>query len=166
MAAAPSSKPSAAQSDFRRRTVLPSTLHNLRVSSSPAAGSAGALGEGLTSDEYLDKVEEELNRRVDADVESLVDGMRELVGLAKIDALHPPHPSITSQRALASQLRTEQMLRSAHSLLGLAHSLELLHLFGDGAAGTAVRETRERELRGEIERLKVRAAELAGGGEA
>ncbi|GAA5870657.1 hypothetical protein JCM8547_005022 [Rhodosporidiobolus lusitaniae] len=156
-----SSSPSTAprpQTDVRQRgrTVLPSTLSNLRTN-------AHRADADLSSDEYLDKVEEELNRRVDGDVEALVDGMRELVGLARIDPAHPPHPSTSAHNALSSRLRTEQMLRSAHSLLSLAHTLKLLHLFGDQEAGVKVREGREKELREEIEGLKRRAGELAGG---
>ncbi|GAA5973933.1 hypothetical protein JCM11641_001228 [Rhodosporidiobolus odoratus] len=153
--AAPPAKP-AHQTDFRRRAVLPSTLSSLRAN--PSASAAGAE---VTSEEYLDRIEEELNRRVDGDVEQLVEGMRELVGLARVDPLHPPHPSTSAHRALATKLRTEQMLKSAHSLLNLAHTLKLLHLFGDQAAGRQVKESREKELVEEIEGLKRRAAELA-----
>ncbi|GAA6004628.1 uncharacterized protein JCM10292_005697 [Rhodotorula paludigena] len=148
--------PSARQTDFRRRTVLPSTLQNLRTTTSQTS----ALE--LTSDEYLDRVEEELNSVVDKETDSLVDGMRELVALARLDPARPPHPSASSHRALASQLRTEHMLRSAQSLLSLAHTLKLLHLFGDGQAGELAREKRDKELRDEIAQLKARARELAG----
>jgi len=55
------------------------------------------------------------------------------------------------------------MLRSAQSLLALAHTLKLLHLFGDGEAGHVAREAREKDLVADIERLKARVSELAGG---
>lgn len=64
------------QTDVRRRTVLPSTLNNLR--------NTAASGLDLTSDEYLDKQEEELNRVVDQNVEQLVEGMKDLVALARV----------------------------------------------------------------------------------
>ncbi|BGP35494.1 hypothetical protein JCM10296v2_007332 [Rhodotorula toruloides] len=144
------------QTDFRRRTLLPSTLNNLR--------NATSSGLDLTSDEYLDKQEEELNRVVDQNVEQLVEGMKDLVALARIDPAHPPHPSASAHCAFTSSLKTQQMLRSAHALLGLANTLKLLHLFGDQQAGDEVRERRERELRDEIARLKQRASELAGEG--
>ncbi|GAA5908883.1 hypothetical protein JCM8208_005608 [Rhodotorula glutinis] len=142
------------QTDFRRRTVLPSTQRNL--------GQGAAPGLDLSSDEYLDRIEEELNRRVDTDTTSLVDGMRDLVGLSTLDPSNPPHPSASSHRALSSQLKTEHMLRSAQSLLALAHTLKLLHLFGDGEAGHVAREQRDKELVDDIERLKARVRELAG----
>ncbi|BGP43609.1 hypothetical protein JCM10450v2_007783 [Rhodotorula kratochvilovae] len=129
------------QTDFRRRTVLPSTHHNLRTGTNTHGDALD-----LPSDEYLDRIEEELNRRVDADAQSLVDGMRDLVALAR--------------------LKTEQMLRSAQSLLALAHTLKLLHLFGDGQAGEHARETRAGELTREIAALKQRVRELAGEGAA
>lgn len=53
------------------------------------------------------------------------------------------------------------MLGSAHSLLGLAHTLKLLHLFGDEEAGVQVQEKRSTELRSEIARLRARLQELA-----
>ncbi|GAA5834603.1 hypothetical protein JCM11251_007051 [Rhodosporidiobolus azoricus] len=168
----PSSRPPAkapVQTDVRsRRAVPPSTLQNLRLNSTTGGGAGGA-GRGeldLTSDEYLDKVEEELNRRVDADVDSLVEGMKELVHLARLPppAQGLPHPSQPSHSSLSSTLRTQSMIRSAHSLLSLAHNLKLLHLFGDAEAGSSAREAKEERLTGEIARLKTGAAELAGGG--
>lgn len=37
------------------------------------------------SDEYLDSIEEEWNKKVDSEVETLVDGMVDLVGLASVN---------------------------------------------------------------------------------
>ncbi|GAA6020572.1 hypothetical protein JCM10207_008672 [Rhodosporidiobolus poonsookiae] len=150
------SAPPPRQTDVRRRTLLPSVQRNY-------SNTANNSTLELPSDEYLDRIEEDLNRKVDGHVEALVDGMKELVGLARLDPSPPPHPSSSAHRALASRLRTEQMLRSAHSLLALAHQLKLLHLFGDGEAGDKTREARETELMEEIEALKRRAGELQGG---
>lgn len=73
---------SAPQTDVRKRTVLPSTLQNMRGA---GGGGQGGAGQGdLSSDEYLDRQEEELNRRVDVHVDQLVHGMQDLVGLAKV----------------------------------------------------------------------------------
>ncbi|GAA6034675.1 hypothetical protein JCM8097_001111 [Rhodosporidiobolus ruineniae] len=164
--APPSSTPSrtALQTDVRRRTVLPSTLSNLRSASSAGSGGRGELD--LPSDEYLDKVEEELNRRVDRDVEVLVDGLRDLVALAKLPPPTAPQPpsSHPHQAHLSAPLRTESMLKAAHDLVALAGQLKLLHLFGDGQAGAESREEAERRLSGEIAALKARAAALGAGG--
>lgn len=74
------SAPRKVESDVRRRTVLQATLG--------AAGptNAAAVAEP-SSEEYLDQLEEALNRRVDGDVEALVTGLAELVGLAKVRPL-------------------------------------------------------------------------------
>ena len=37
-----------------------------------------------TSDQYLDAVEEEWNKRVDTEIETLVDGMADIVSLASV----------------------------------------------------------------------------------
>lgn len=76
--------------DVRRRTVLPTTLQNMHN----AAVAGAAAGNELASEEHLDAIEEELNRKVDADTEVLVEGMAELVKMSKVSpcssALHPP----------------------------------------------------------------------------
>lgn len=64
--------------------MLPSTLQNLRAGGSGGQGGGGGGGPDLTSDEYLDRQEEELNRRVDVNVDQLVEGMKDLVSLAKV----------------------------------------------------------------------------------
>lgn len=69
--------PAARQTDVRRRTVLPQTLQGLQLASS-------ATQTDLSSDEYLDKMEEELNRRVDDHVQSLVNGMAELAKMTDV----------------------------------------------------------------------------------
>jgi hypothetical protein len=73
--------------DVRRRAVLQTTLQNL-VSSAGGTGTKGGVeGDELKSSEYLDKVEEELNRKVDAEVGVLVEGMEEMVKLAQVGLL-------------------------------------------------------------------------------
>lgn len=66
--------------DVRRRTVLPTTLQNMHN----AAVAGAAAGNELASEEHLDAVEEELNRKVDGDTEVLVEGMAELVRMTKV----------------------------------------------------------------------------------
>jgi mediator of RNA polymerase II transcription subunit 22 len=77
---------SARQTDVRKRTVLPTTLQNLRSTTSasgPGSSSQAELDQ-LNSEEYLNKLEEELNRKVDGEVEGLVEGLKELVALARV----------------------------------------------------------------------------------
>ena len=75
------SKPANARTDVRRRTVLPTTLQNMH---NAHITGAAAAGNELPSEEYLDAIEEELNRKVDADTEILVEGMAELVKMSKV----------------------------------------------------------------------------------
>lgn len=65
------------QTDVSRPSALPSA--RLRPSASQTAAFVDQ-----TSAEYLDGVEEEWNKRVDAEVEVLVEGMVDLVGLASV----------------------------------------------------------------------------------
>ncbi|GAA6060790.1 hypothetical protein JCM10212_005439 [Sporobolomyces blumeae] len=148
----------ARQTDVRKRAVLPTTLQNLRATTQ---GAGQADFDLLNSDEYLDKLEEELNRKVDGEVEGLVEGLKELVALARLDPL-TSHPAQSHLRSFQSQLRTQQMLRNAHNLLGMCHQLKLLHLFGDHETEQRGREERERELADEVERSRREVERLAG----
>lgn len=69
-------------SDTRRRTVAPTTLQSFTNARNATTSTSEA--DALNSEEYLDKMEEELNRKVDADVEVLVEGMAELVKMTKV----------------------------------------------------------------------------------
>lgn len=84
----PSAPPATSQrqTDVRKRTILPTTLQNLR---STASSSSQAELDLLNSDEYLDKLEEELNRKVDGEVDGLVEGLKELIALARVSLTFP-----------------------------------------------------------------------------
>lgn len=79
-------------SDTRRRTVAPTTLQSFTNALKSTGGltnninneSDNGNNKPLNSIEYLDKIEEELNRKVDGDVEVLVEGMAELVRINKV----------------------------------------------------------------------------------
>lgn len=90
-----------AQSDVRQRTVLPQMLHGRPLSS------AAVADEVLCSDEYLDKIEDELNKRVDDQVDVLRDGMADLVKLTDVSL-----SSRTAAPALSpNRLRTPTLIR-------------------------------------------------------
>jgi mediator of RNA polymerase II transcription subunit 22 len=72
----------APQTDVSRPSALPSA----RLLSQQHQHQQAALAD-QGSTEYLDAVEEDWNRRIDADVEALVDGMADLVGLASVRPL-------------------------------------------------------------------------------
>lgn len=65
------------QTDVPRRSAMPTA--NIGVNSSQVQ----ALLE-QPSDEYLDAIEEDWNRKVDIEIETLADGMADLVNLASV----------------------------------------------------------------------------------
>ncbi|KAJ3503380.1 hypothetical protein NMY22_g18268 [Coprinellus aureogranulatus] len=96
-----------------------------RPSALPTANLTRAVSQhnDQNSAEYLDSVEEEWNKKVDAEVEVLVDGMVDLVNLASIGN---KDKFIVAQEAFQAQSRAESMVRAAHSLLSIVHSMKLL----------------------------------------
>ncbi|KAK4691006.1 hypothetical protein P7C70_g9440, partial [Phenoliferia sp. Uapishka_3] len=71
--------PKPRQTDVRRRAVLPTTLQALQSQAQSTPQSAGE-----PADVFLDKMEEELNTKVDDDIEVLVEGLAELVRVAQV----------------------------------------------------------------------------------
>src|ERR1700722_874652 len=67
------------QTDVSRPSALPTANLQRGISSQSIADQNSA--------EYLDEVEEEWNKKVDAEVETLVEGMVDLVGLASVRCL-------------------------------------------------------------------------------
>ncbi|GJJ08295.1 hypothetical protein Clacol_002506 [Clathrus columnatus] len=84
----------------------------------------------VSSEEYLENVEEEWNRKVDAEVETLVDGMIDLVSIASIENKDKFQIALESFQA---QCRTESMVRAASSLMSITYSLKLMLLLSDEA---------------------------------
>ncbi|KAF5355257.1 hypothetical protein D9758_006024 [Tetrapyrgos nigripes] len=82
------------------------------------------------SAEYLDAIEEEWNKRVDSEVETLVDGMVDLVSLASIG---DKDKFRIAQESFQAESRAEAMIRAANSLLSITHSMKLLLLLSDEA---------------------------------
>lgn len=64
------------QSDVSRPSALPTARLNARPQRS---------GVEQTAEDFLDQHEESLNKRVDAEIEVLVDGMVDLVALASVE---------------------------------------------------------------------------------
>lgn len=102
---ASSSGGGAFQTDVRRRTALSTSANALRPLGAAASASDTDEGAGVTSDEYLRAVEEEVNRSIDRDVETLVDGMGEIVALASVRSPLAPAPS---QRSDAYDLGSDR----------------------------------------------------------
>ena len=92
----------APQTDVPRPSALPSARLRPQgssfASSSGTAGAASGSGAGsgggssnmadMTSAEYLDAMEEEWNKKVDVEIDALMEGMVDLVGLAGVSVVY------------------------------------------------------------------------------
>ncbi|KAH9457732.1 hypothetical protein MJO28_004801 [Puccinia striiformis f. sp. tritici] len=141
------------QTDVRRRTNLSTATNALRS----AAVEAQNDSLGLSSEERLAEMEDELNRIVDRDVETLVEGMEEILELSSVGAVDKLR---ALQDSLAIELRTETLVRSCTSLMALSHSMKMLWLLGDEANGRKIQDAQTSSLNSEIVQLKSRAAQL------
>ncbi|KAF8623628.1 hypothetical protein AX17_007329 [Amanita inopinata Kibby_2008] len=109
------------------------------------------------SAEYLDAVEEEWNKKVDLEVETLVDGMVDLVSLASIG---DKDKFRIAQEAFQAQSRAESMVRAANSLLSITHSMKLLLLLSDEAQIAHRRDTELRIVQTEREQAHAKVTAL------
>lgn len=91
------------QTDVSRPSALPSAKLSQR-------GIAKQSFVEQNSSEYLDTIEEEWNKRVDMEVETLVDGMVDLVSLASVSL--PPSLS-ASKFSYTSEVRSETRINFA-----------------------------------------------------
>ncbi|PIL27781.1 hypothetical protein GSI_10934 [Ganoderma sinense ZZ0214-1] len=121
------------QTDYSRPSALP-TAKLLQRQSQPTIDQ--------NSNEYLDAIEEEWNKRVDVEIETLVDGMADIVGLA---AIGDKDKFRIAQEAFQAQCRAESMIRAANSLMSTIHSMKLLLLLSDESQ---IAKRRDAELRG------------------
>lgn len=124
-----------------------------------------------TSDAYLDSIYEDWNKKVDIEVETLVEGMVELVNIASIGNKDKYK---VAQEAFEAQCRTESMVRSrvdertytnyfpqvraATSLLSITHSLKLLLLLSDEEQIASKRDDAAAEFKQTTERERASAA--------
>ncbi|KIJ66710.1 hypothetical protein HYDPIDRAFT_108632 [Hydnomerulius pinastri MD-312] len=111
------------QTDVSRPSALPTAKLHQRNTASQAL-------VDQNSDEYLDAVEEEWNKKLDAEVDILVDGMVDIVSLASIG---DKDKFCIAQESFQADSRAESMVRAANSLLSITHSLKLLLLLSDEA---------------------------------
>ena len=88
------------QTDVSRPSALPSaTLRPLVASQQPHS-------DQKSSSEYLDAIEEEWNKKVDMDVETLVDGMVDIVALASVSRFRNPIGTIAHSIPRRLQIKT------------------------------------------------------------
>jgi len=136
------------QSDVSRPSKLP-TANLLPQGLAPPAVEQ-------TSAEYLEAVEEEWNKRVDVEIETLADGMVDLVNLASIN---DKDKFKIAQETFQAQFRAESMIRAANSLLSIVHSMKLQLLLSDEAQ---IVERRDAELATTLQEKEEAKAKVAG----
>ncbi|KAI0264438.1 hypothetical protein BC834DRAFT_994097 [Gloeopeniophorella convolvens] len=141
------------QSDVSRPSKLPT------ASLLPQRGTVLAIDQ--TSAGYLDSVEEEWNKRVDIEIETLADGMVDLVNLASIG---DKDKFKIAQETFQAQFRAESMsflqIRAANSLLSIVHSMKLQLLLSDEAQIVGRRDAELTTTLQEKEEAKTKVAEL------
>ncbi|KAJ8521324.1 hypothetical protein ONZ45_g1970 [Pleurotus djamor] len=140
------------QTDVSRPSALPTAnlLKRQRNISSQAS-------IDQNSDEYLDSIEEEWNKKIDMEVETLVDGMVDLVSLASVG---DKDKFKVAQEAFQAQCRAESMVRAANSLLAVTHSMKLLLLLSDEVQIAHRRDTELKDLREESDGAKRQVATI------
>ncbi|KAG8913016.1 hypothetical protein FRC00_003240 [Tulasnella sp. 408] len=136
--------------DFARPSALPTA--NIRSNQQRSAAAAD-----VNSEEYLSRLEEEWNLKIDEQVLILVNNMVDLVDLAKIGNKDQFR---VSQEAFQAELKAESMVHAASSLLSLTHSLKLMLLLSDEREIAQRREEEVKALRQEIDEAKARAIDL------
>ncbi|KAF8718579.1 hypothetical protein AX14_011759 [Amanita brunnescens Koide BX004] len=135
-------------SDVSRPSALP-TANLLRAAVHPLVDQNSA--------EFLDGIEEEWNKKVDAEVDTLVDGMVDLVSLASIA---DKDKFRIAQEAFQAQSRAESMVRAANSLLSITHSMKLLLLLSDEAQIAHRRDAELKVIQVERDDARKRVAAL------
>lgn len=89
-ASSSSSAPAASGSTFRSDVALPTALNLGKIGSSAttastaAASSLASAQARLSSAEYLDQLEESVNKTIDAEIDTLLTSYKELVSLASV----------------------------------------------------------------------------------
>ncbi|KAJ7132255.1 hypothetical protein C8R44DRAFT_664581 [Mycena epipterygia] len=138
------------QTDVSRPSALPTANFLQR-------GTASQSVVDQNSAEYLDTIEEEWNKKVDLEVETLLDGMVDLVGLASIG---DKDKFRIAQESFQAQSRAESMVRAANSLLSITHSMKLLLLLSDEAQIAHRRDTELKTVQEEKDAARVQVAAL------
>ncbi|KAG6857390.1 hypothetical protein H0H87_004752 [Tephrocybe sp. NHM501043] len=131
------------QTDVSRPSALP-TAKLSRGNAQPSIDQSSA--------EYLDTIEEEWNKRLDMEVETLVDGMVDLIG--------DKDKFRIAQESFQAQSRAESMVRAANSLLSITHSMKLLLLLSDEAQLAHRRDAELKVVQEEKDEARQKVSEL------
>ncbi|KAJ7592906.1 hypothetical protein C8J56DRAFT_780203 [Mycena floridula] len=138
------------QTDVSRPSALPTGKLFQR-------GNATRAAVDQNSAEYLDGIEEEWNKKVDLEIDVLVEGMVDLVSLASIG---DKDKFRVAQESFQAQTRAESMVRAANSLLSITHSMKLLLLISDEAQIAHRRDTELKVVQEEKEEARQKVAAL------
>ncbi|EPT01402.1 hypothetical protein FOMPIDRAFT_1120565 [Fomitopsis schrenkii] len=147
------------QSDVSRPSALP-TANLLQRPTVPLIDQ--------NSNEYLDAIEEEWNKKVDVEIDTLVDGMVDLVGLASIG---DKDKFRIAQEAYQAECRAESMvtgyslrlsgsqIRATHTLTSIIHSMKLLLLLSDESQIANRRDAEMRDVQADKDIFKKQVAQ-------
>ena len=105
--------------------LLPGAGGSSRTGGRGGGGAAGQTGGGaereVSSEEYLDRFEEELHRKVDAEMEILVDGLGDCVRLSKVGVAFVPaavcDTLIHADMSLVEQVGNKDKFKAAQDAL-------------------------------------------------
>ncbi|KAE8223085.1 hypothetical protein CF319_g3824 [Tilletia indica] len=136
-------------------------------------GNGDGVGAAKLSETQLAKLEEGVNVKIDGEIQILLDGFRQIVGLAMI---RDKDRYLLAQESYQAEMRAHNMVRAAQSLTLLSASLKLSLILslesgqGDDAdesssnngAHPEGRPQSAKELIEDTERLRSRCAELLG----
>jgi len=142
------------QSDVSRPSALPTA--NLLFGKS-SGSLRNQQSQDQSSNQYLDDIEEEWNKKVDVEIETLVDGMVDIVSLSSIG---DKDKFRVAQEAFQTQCRAESMIKASNSLLSIIHSMKLLLLLSDESQIANRRDTELKSVQAEKEQTKVQVAAL------
>ncbi|GAC71534.1 hypothetical protein PANT_3c00073 [Moesziomyces antarcticus T-34] len=162
--ASSSSAPAASGSTFRSDVALPTALNLGKIGSSAttastaAASSLASAQARLSSAEYLDQLEESVNKTIDAEIDTLLTSYKELVSLASIA---DKDKFRVAQEAFQTEARADIMVRSVQTLSLLSESLKLSLLLSKAPDATLSDEAVE--LMHSTEREKLKCAVLLAG---
>ncbi|KAF9646458.1 hypothetical protein BDM02DRAFT_3180931 [Thelephora ganbajun] len=142
------------QSDVSRPSALPTAS---LLQSRTSAAARLAQSQARNSAQYLDDIEEEWNKKVDTEIETLVDGMVDIVSLASIQ---DKDKFRMAQEAFQTQCRAESMIKASHSLLSITHSMKLLLLLSDESQIASRRDAELKAVQTEKQEMMKKVAHL------
>lgn len=108
------------QSDVSRPSALPTaSLFQSRTS----AAARLAQSQAQNSAQYLDDIEEEWNKKVDTEIETLVDGMVDIVSLASVSCSNTLRPVVRKvEQRERFEIKTSSGWHRRHSKLSVGQN--------------------------------------------